>query len=191
MAPPFSREAPPRDARESRGGPVHSAARPNGLPSESRQIAQRSPGWTTLPSSSTTRSSARARSGTRKYGSEKRSPGMAEPGSTSELIRRPEEASSGALLPFRPTDRRLAAPMYGNERRRPLACRDRRSGIPRVSDDHQTSTPGSRALRPHSGLARTEPTPTRKPSARSRPSGELSTVSDANLTRSVAERRAP
>ena len=28
----------------SRGGPRHSAARPNGLPSESRQIAQRSPG---------------------------------------------------------------------------------------------------------------------------------------------------
>jgi hypothetical protein len=72
--PPLSREAP-RDARESREGPDRSAARPNGLPSESRQIAQRSPGWTTLPPSSTTRSSACARSGTRKYGSEKRSPG--------------------------------------------------------------------------------------------------------------------
>jgi hypothetical protein len=38
----------------------------NGLPSESRQIAQRSPGWTTLPPSSATRSSAAATSSTSK-----------------------------------------------------------------------------------------------------------------------------
>jgi hypothetical protein len=38
----------------------------NGLPSESRQIAQRSPGWTTLPPSSATRSSAAATSATSK-----------------------------------------------------------------------------------------------------------------------------
>ena len=40
-------------------------ARPNGLPSESRQIAQRSPGWTTLPPSSI-RSRAAAISATQK-----------------------------------------------------------------------------------------------------------------------------
>ncbi len=40
------------------------APSPNGLPSESRQIAQRSPGWITSPPSSTTRARAAGRSGT-------------------------------------------------------------------------------------------------------------------------------
>ena len=40
------------------------AARANGLPSESRQIAQRSPGWTIDPPSSRTRSRAVAMSST-------------------------------------------------------------------------------------------------------------------------------
>ena len=49
-------------------GPIVSPcpASPNGVPSESRQIAQRSPGCTTSPPSSTTRSSAAEMSATRK-----------------------------------------------------------------------------------------------------------------------------
>ena len=46
--------------------PVVGLARPKGLPSESRQIAHRSPGWMISPPSSTTRSSAVGRSVTLK-----------------------------------------------------------------------------------------------------------------------------
>ena len=52
-----------------------SRASANGVPSESRQIAHCSPGWTTLPPSSVTRSTDAARSATTKYGSENVSPG--------------------------------------------------------------------------------------------------------------------
>ena len=48
---------------------------PNGLPSESLQIAHRWPGWTTLPPSVWTRCSDSARSLTTKYASENESPG--------------------------------------------------------------------------------------------------------------------
>src|SRR5690349_23910522 len=51
------------------------AASPNGLPSESLQIAHASPGWTTLPPSASTSSSAFGRSSTLKYGIENVSPG--------------------------------------------------------------------------------------------------------------------
>ena len=60
-------------ARVASGGLI--GANPNGLPSESLQIAQRSPGWTTLPPSDSTRAKASARSPTSKYGSEEESPG--------------------------------------------------------------------------------------------------------------------
>ncbi len=46
--------------------PRGSCASPNGLPSESLQIAHASPGWTTLPPSASTRSSASATSLTAK-----------------------------------------------------------------------------------------------------------------------------
>jgi hypothetical protein len=51
----------PPEAREAGGQP---RARPNGLPSESRQIAHRDPGWITLPPRVVTRSSATSRSAT-------------------------------------------------------------------------------------------------------------------------------
>ena len=51
------------------------SASPNGLPSESRQIAHLEPGWMTLPPSSVTRSSAAFISSTAKYGRETVSPG--------------------------------------------------------------------------------------------------------------------
>ena len=54
---------------------IEARARANGLPSESRQIAQRSPGCTTLPPNSVTRSRAAAMSATSKYGRENESPG--------------------------------------------------------------------------------------------------------------------
>jgi 5-methylcytosine-specific restriction enzyme B len=54
---------------------VGAAANAKGLPSESRQTAQRSPGWMTEPPSSWTRSSVVARSATVKYGREAVSPG--------------------------------------------------------------------------------------------------------------------
>jgi hypothetical protein len=44
--------------------PSVACARPNGLPSESRQIAHSSPGWTTVPPCAVTRSSAAGRSST-------------------------------------------------------------------------------------------------------------------------------
>lgn len=47
------------DSRYARNG---SRASPNGVPSESLQIAQRSPGWTTLPPSACTLSSVSATS---------------------------------------------------------------------------------------------------------------------------------
>jgi len=56
-------------------GSYCSSDRPNGLPSESLQIAQRDPGWTTLPPRALTWSSAASRSPTAKYGSENESPG--------------------------------------------------------------------------------------------------------------------
>jgi hypothetical protein len=56
----------------ARAGPAASA---NGLPSESRQTAQRSPGWITEPSSSQTRWTVAGRSATTKYGREAVSPG--------------------------------------------------------------------------------------------------------------------
>src|SRR5579862_4433153 len=46
------------------------AASPKGLPSESRQTAQRAPGWITSPPSSFTCCSAASRSSTSKYGRE-------------------------------------------------------------------------------------------------------------------------
>jgi hypothetical protein len=51
------------------------AASANGLPSESRHTAHRSPGWTSEPPSSRTRSSVPGRSATVKYGREAVSPG--------------------------------------------------------------------------------------------------------------------
>ncbi len=45
---------------------VASSASPNGLPSESRQIAHGEPGWITLPPSSRTAASAASRSATSK-----------------------------------------------------------------------------------------------------------------------------
>jgi hypothetical protein len=52
-----------------------SCASPNGLPSESLQVAHASPGWITFRPSASTRSNASATSCTAKYGSEKESPG--------------------------------------------------------------------------------------------------------------------
>ena len=54
---------------------VRSMASPNGLPSVSRQMLHRSPGWMTSPPSSRTRFSAASMSGTEKYGRDTRSPG--------------------------------------------------------------------------------------------------------------------
>ena len=67
------------------------AASANGLPSESRQMAHRSPGWMTEPPSSRTRSSVAGRSATVKYGSEAVSPG---PGPRSWTPRRRPSASA-------------------------------------------------------------------------------------------------
>src|SRR6185437_6872810 len=58
---------PTHDSAEHRLGRAYvsgSAASPNGLPSESLQIAHRSPGWTTLPPSASTLSRASATSTT-------------------------------------------------------------------------------------------------------------------------------
>ncbi len=64
-------------AGDATGYAREATARPNGLPSESRQIDHRSPGWIVLPPSAATFSSAAAISATVKYGSEAVSPGPA------------------------------------------------------------------------------------------------------------------
>jgi hypothetical protein len=64
--------ARPLPVRYSAGA---AAARANGLPSESRHTAHRSPGWMTDPPSARTRSSVVDRSATVKYGREAVSPG--------------------------------------------------------------------------------------------------------------------
>jgi hypothetical protein len=54
---------------------VRSRASPKGLPSVSRQMLHRSPGWMTSPPSERTRCRAEDMSATEKYGSDTRSPG--------------------------------------------------------------------------------------------------------------------
>ena len=88
------------------------ALRANGLPSESRQMDQRSPGWMISPPSSVTRSSVAAMSSTAKYGERDRvarpfaalveaKPGVTEVGFPARAVVRPAilEAQPEHTLP--------------------------------------------------------------------------------------------